>query len=86
MARLIADEFGVSYHEGHVWKILRALNWSHGFLEAVFSLFRLTGYYAGLNRCPTCIGACPPEPELTSAEGDCRKRALGAPQTLQLFS
>ncbi len=28
VARLIADEFGVSYHEGHVWKILRALEWS----------------------------------------------------------
>ena len=28
IARLIADEYGVVYHEGHVWKILRALNWS----------------------------------------------------------
>lgn len=28
VARLIADEFGVVYHEGHVWKILRALGWS----------------------------------------------------------
>ena len=28
IARLIADQFGVHYHEGHVWKILRALNWS----------------------------------------------------------
>ncbi len=28
MARLIADEFGVDYHAGHVWKILRALDWS----------------------------------------------------------
>jgi transposase len=28
VARLIADKFGVDYHEGHVWKILRALNWS----------------------------------------------------------
>ena len=28
MARLIRDEFGVRYHEGHVWKILRALRWS----------------------------------------------------------
>ncbi len=28
IARLIADEFGVRYHEGHVWKILRALDWS----------------------------------------------------------
>ncbi len=28
VARLIADEFGVRYHEGHVWKILRTLNWS----------------------------------------------------------
>jgi len=28
VARLISDEFGVRYHEGHVWKILRALDWS----------------------------------------------------------
>jgi len=28
VARLIADELGVRYHEGHVWKILRALDWS----------------------------------------------------------
>ena len=28
VARLIADECGVAYHEGHVWKILRALEWS----------------------------------------------------------
>ena len=28
VARLIADEFGVRYHEGHVWKILRALDGS----------------------------------------------------------
>ena len=28
VARLIRDRFGVSYHEGHVWKLLRALNWS----------------------------------------------------------
>lgn len=28
VARLIADEFGVDYHQGHVWKILRALDWS----------------------------------------------------------
>ncbi len=28
VARLIRDEFGVRYHEGHVWKILRALGWS----------------------------------------------------------
>ena len=28
IARLIADQFGVRYHEGHVWKILRALGWS----------------------------------------------------------
>ena len=27
-ARLIRDEFGVDYHEGHVWKILRGLGWS----------------------------------------------------------
>ena len=25
VARLIGDEFGVDYHEGHIWKILRAL-------------------------------------------------------------
>ena len=28
VARLIRDRFGVRYHEGHVWKLLRALNWS----------------------------------------------------------
>jgi len=28
VARLIEDEFGVRYHEGHVWKVLRALGWS----------------------------------------------------------
>ena len=28
VARLIEDRFGVRYHEGHVWKLLRALNWS----------------------------------------------------------
>ena len=28
MAHLIGDEFGINYHEGHVWKILQALNWS----------------------------------------------------------
>lgn len=28
VARLIEDHFGVRYHEGHVWKILRALHWS----------------------------------------------------------
>ena len=28
VARLIGDEFGVDYHEGHVWKILRGLGWS----------------------------------------------------------
>ena len=28
VARLIGDEFGVDYHAGHVWKILRALRWS----------------------------------------------------------
>ena len=28
VARLIGDEFVVDYHEGHVWKILRALDWS----------------------------------------------------------
>jgi transposase len=28
VAHLIADEFDVSYHSGHVWKILRQLNWS----------------------------------------------------------
>ena len=27
-ARLIGDEFGVDYHEGRVWKILRGLGWS----------------------------------------------------------
>ena len=28
VAHLIAQEFDVSYHAGHVWKILRQLNWS----------------------------------------------------------
>ena len=28
VARLIGDEFGVDYHDGHVWKILQALNGS----------------------------------------------------------
>ena len=28
VARLIRDRFGVNYHEGHVWKLLRALSWS----------------------------------------------------------
>ena len=28
VARLIRDEFGVDYHEGHVWKILRGLGLS----------------------------------------------------------
>ncbi len=28
VARLIGEEFGVDYHEGHVWKILRGLGWS----------------------------------------------------------
>ena len=28
VARLIEDHFGVRYHDGHVWKILRALHWS----------------------------------------------------------
>ena len=26
--RLIEKEFGVAYHAGHVWKLLRGLNWS----------------------------------------------------------
>jgi len=28
VAHLIEKEFGVSYHAGHVWKLLRAMNWS----------------------------------------------------------
>jgi transposase len=28
VAHLIEKEFGISYHSGHVWKLLRALNWS----------------------------------------------------------
>ena len=28
VAHLIEQEFGVSYHEGHVWKILVSLGWS----------------------------------------------------------
>ena len=27
-ARLIRERFGVGYHPGHVWKLLRALRWS----------------------------------------------------------
>jgi transposase len=28
VGRLIEEEFGVQYHAGHVWKLLRQLNWS----------------------------------------------------------
>jgi len=28
VAHLIEQEFGIRYHEGHVWKVLRAMNWS----------------------------------------------------------
>ena len=28
VADLIEREFGVHYHAGHVWKLLRQLNWS----------------------------------------------------------
>ena len=28
VAHLIEKEFGVSYHAGHVWKLLKALHWS----------------------------------------------------------
>jgi transposase len=28
VARLIQEEFGIRYHSGHVWKLLRQLNWS----------------------------------------------------------
>jgi transposase len=28
VAHLIQEEFGIRYHSGHVWKILRQLNWS----------------------------------------------------------
>ena len=28
VAHLIEQEFGVRYHAGHVWKLLRQLNWS----------------------------------------------------------
>jgi len=28
VGHLIEDEFGIGYHAGHVWKILRQLNWS----------------------------------------------------------
>jgi transposase len=28
VGRLVQREFGVDYHAGHVWKILRQLNWS----------------------------------------------------------
>ena len=28
VAHLIQEEFGIRYHSGHVWKLLRQLNWS----------------------------------------------------------
>jgi len=28
VGHLIQEEFGVHYHAGHVWKLLRQLNWS----------------------------------------------------------
>jgi transposase len=28
VAHLIENEFGISYHAGHVWKLLRGMNWS----------------------------------------------------------
>jgi transposase len=28
VAHLIQEEFGIDYHSGHVWKLLRQLNWS----------------------------------------------------------
>jgi transposase len=28
VAHLIQEEFGILYHSGHVWKLLRQLNWS----------------------------------------------------------
>lgn len=28
VAHLIEQQFGVTYHAGHVWKLLRAMNWS----------------------------------------------------------
>jgi transposase len=28
VGHLIQEEFGIRYHSGHVWKILRQLNWS----------------------------------------------------------
>ena len=28
VAHLIEEEFGIRYHAGHVWKLLRQLNWS----------------------------------------------------------
>jgi len=28
IAKLIADEFGVTYHEAHVWKVLQSIGWS----------------------------------------------------------
>ena len=28
VAHLIQEEFGIRYHAGHVWKLLRQLNWS----------------------------------------------------------
>jgi transposase len=28
VGHLVQDEFGIRYHSGHLWKILRQLNWS----------------------------------------------------------
>jgi transposase len=28
VAHLIEQEFGITYHAGHVWKLLRSMNWS----------------------------------------------------------
>lgn len=28
VAHLIEQEFGIAYHAGHVWKLLRSMNWS----------------------------------------------------------
>jgi transposase len=28
VGHLIQEEFGIRYHSGHVWKLLRQLNWS----------------------------------------------------------
>jgi putative transposase len=44
VAHLIEKEFGVSYHDGHVWKVLRALHWSVQRPAATVMAFQLKWY------------------------------------------